>query len=564
MPTCKICQKSFDITALEKSLCRKLDFPLPQVCPDCSFQQQCAFRNDMFLYKRKCDLSGKTLLSHYAPSAFFPVYKEELWKTDTFDAMAYAQDFDFHQSFFEQYQTLSKKVPRPHRFSLGGLENSEYTDATSKLKDCYMIFSASENENCYYGEFAGWDKDCIDFLGCMKSELCYEIMQSEECYQCFFINNSTKCSDSYFLDNCVNCSHCFGCVNIKNKEYYWFNQPLSEKMYNEHLKKYKLSTFSGLTKAHSDFEKFLLTQPKLFVHGFDLENSSGDYIYNCKDCNNAYITHESENSVHVFHSYYLQDTARITSSDAIEIGYQTTMCSDWPNKMYDMSFCVNVFGKSRSLRYCDYCYTCEDCFGCIGLKKKQYCILNKQYTKEEYRKMVTKIIAYMKNTHEWGEFFPSYCSPFAYNETYANDFYPLSKEQALRQGYSWQDHLPQPVGKETLLTGQIPGDIHDASDSILQDIILCSSCGRNYKLIKQELDFYKKFELPIPRKCFRCRHVDRLHKRNPFHLWKRQCMCAESEHDHKGKCQREFQTSYPPDNPAKVYCKDCYNNVVNT
>ena len=37
------------------------------------------------------------------------------------------------------------------------------------------------------------------------------------------------------------------------------------------------------------------------------------------------------------------------------------------------------------------------CFGCVGFKHKQYCILNKQYTKEEYEKLVQKIIKQMND-----------------------------------------------------------------------------------------------------------------------------------------------------------------------
>jgi hypothetical protein len=52
--------------------------------------------------------------------------------------------------------------------------------------------------------------------------------------------------------------------------------------------------------------------------------------------------------------------------------------------------------------------------------------LNKQYTKEEYEKLLPKIIAHMKKTGEWGEFFPISISPFNYEETPAMDYYPLT------------------------------------------------------------------------------------------------------------------------------------------
>jgi len=56
---------------------------------------------------------------------------------------------------------------------------------------------------------------------------------------------------------------------------------------------------------------------------------------------------------------------------------------------------VNLCRTNSELLYCDYCMNCQNCFGCAGLKNQQYCILNKQYTKEEYEKLVPQIIEKM-------------------------------------------------------------------------------------------------------------------------------------------------------------------------
>ncbi|MEI8091831.1 MAG: hypothetical protein WCG98_06540 [bacterium] len=34
-------------------------------------------------------------------------------------------------------------------------------------------------------------------------------------------------------------------------------------------------------------------------------------------------------------------------------------------------------------------------FGCVGMRDKEYCILNKQYTREEYETLVPQIIEKM-------------------------------------------------------------------------------------------------------------------------------------------------------------------------
>ena len=87
--------------------------------------------------------------------------------------------------------------------------------------------------------------------------------------------------------------------------------------------------------------------------------------------------------------------------------------------------------------------SCSDIFGCVGLRSTNYCILNKQYSKEEYKTMIPKVIAHMNEmpytdskgkTYTYGEFFPAELSPFAYNESLAQEYYPLDKATAEEQG----------------------------------------------------------------------------------------------------------------------------------
>jgi hypothetical protein len=73
------------------------------------------------------------------------------------------------------------------------------------------------------------------------------------------------------------------------------------------------------------------------------------------------------------------------------------------------------------------------------LRNKEYCILNKQYTKEEYEQLVPQIIDHMTKTGERGEFFPASISPFCYNETVVMEYYPLTKDEALAKGFKRMD-----------------------------------------------------------------------------------------------------------------------------
>jgi ERCC4-type nuclease len=63
--------------------------------------------------------------------------------------MYYSKDFDFNKNFFEQFLDLSQKVPK-QALIVQEQENSNYLNFAYKIKNCYLIFASSEDENCYY------------------------------------------------------------------------------------------------------------------------------------------------------------------------------------------------------------------------------------------------------------------------------------------------------------------------------------------------------------------------------------------------------------------------------
>ncbi|MGC9603295.1 MAG: hypothetical protein ABSF47_02395, partial [Minisyncoccia bacterium] len=168
--------------------------------------------------------------------------------------------------------------------------------------------------------------------------------------------------------------------------------------------------------------------------------------------------------------------------------------------------------------------------------------------------------------------FPPELSPFAYNETIAQEYFPLTKGEAEKQGYRWKD----PDTKEyqiTLLPTKLPDHIKDTGDDILKETIGCAhaappaggcthQCTTAFRIIPEELSFYRRMNLPLPRLCPNCRHYERLAQRNPLKLWHRQCMCDKATHTHKGHCLNEFETSYSPERKEIVYCEQCYNAEV--
>ncbi|NVN97130.1 hypothetical protein HXX01_02765, partial [Candidatus Nomurabacteria bacterium] len=198
----------------------------------------------------------------------------------------------------------------------------------------------------------------------------------------------------------------------------------------------------------------------------------------------------------------------------------------------------------------------------IGLKNKQYCILNKQYTKEEYFEMIEKIKKHMDNmpyidakgrVYKYGEFFPYELCPFGYNEAVINDHFPLTKEEILERGYPYKEKQDNKY-IITLKAKDIPDDIKDTDDSILNEVIECEESGKAFKITPFEFQFYQRMNIPIPRLHPDERYKKRLAFRNPMVLYTRKCM-------HEG-CNNEFETTYAPERPEMIYCKECYQREV--
>ncbi len=492
--TCRQCQSSFDITEDDLSFLEKVSpviagkkelIPPPTLCPDCRLQRRMACVNQLALYERKCDMTGTNVVSNIKPEAPYKVYRQQDWHSDKWDALSYGRDFDFSRSFFEQWNELCLAVPRPSLFT--GFEfdeNSAYTNHSGKNKDCYFIFDSDENRECYYSYSVNGCTNCTDCFRVRKSELCYECIDCIRCYDSSFLQDCDNCTESMFLKNCTGCSHCIMCSNLKNKEYHVENKPVSKQEFESF--KAILGSKQMTKNAQDRFAQLAAEFPQKFMHGTNNEDVLGDYLINCK---NAFMCFDSEDlwdCRYVYQAFMpLKSCMDIQECGDGELLYE---CSVLGYSANASQFCHHVLATISELTYCSLCPHSKNCFGCIGLQRKQYCIFNKQYSQEEYEKLVPKIIEHMRSTGEYGEFFPVTISTYAYNESLAQDYYPLTKVEVLARGWEWKDKDPRDYRPQTY---QIPDAITDTTDTAVGEVLACQTCGKNYRIISKELAFYR-------------------------------------------------------------------------
>lgn len=542
---CAITKKPFFISDQEIAFCESNQIPLPTIAPHERLREMLSFYNSIFLYNSTCDLTGKPMLSIVPPSKKVKTYDIGVWMDDTaWDPLSYGRDFDFSRSFFEQFNELQREVPIPSRsVVLSTMENSDYTNGISGAKNCYLIFDSDNSEDCYFCYHMNTVKNIVDSINIKNSELCYASKHLTNCYNLKFAENCANCSDSTFLFNCHNLKNCFGCTNLSNKEYYWYNEPLPPEEFKIQYAKLRLGSYSELEKEKKKFADF---KAKSFVKeltGLKNENSTGNFLNETKDCTNTFFSSNAENCENCIRANKGKNSfVYAIFGNHIELLYNSAVCG---HNVYNAKFCLNCFVNPRDIEYCIYVgFGSENCFGCIGLRKKQYCILNKQYSKEKYFELVQRIKQHMLATGEYGKWFPNSFSAYYYNKSEAMNFFPLTREQALERGFSWEEETMESFEP----TYQIPDDINDVKDDILSAILRCNVTGKKYRIIKQELALYRRFQLPIPRV-------------SPLERLRNHCQALnipEVSENHCAKCQKKISTVYGGNN---VYCEECYANA---
>ena len=581
--TCQNCKNDFSVKPEDLSFYQKMNVPAPTWCFPCRLMRKMCWRNERIWYRRTCDATGKSILSIFDPKKPYKVYDQEYWKSDAWDPMDYGREYDFSKNFFEQFSDLLKDVPHPNLIQKNVI-NSEYSNISLNIKNCYMtIGTDGAEDSSYINGMIRRVKESMDLYQCSDDEYCYQSVDCEKSNKLFFSQNCASCNDSFFLYDCRNCISCIGCVGLRNKQYYIFNNQYTREQYLQVVKELNTGSINSLNEVKAQFEVLKLSVPQKYAMVLNSENVIGDDIINARNCFSCFNAKDRVENCH--YSFRVNQNTKD--------GYDGYIVWNGSEMFYDL---LSSTGQNLKLsgfiwggfdvEYSYNCFDCNNIFGCTGLRNKSYCILNKQYTKEEYQASVSKIKEHMNTlpylgtlgkTYGYGEFFPPEISLFDYNETAAQDYYPKSKEQVLASGFSWRDSDEKNY-QITKKVGELPDSISEVPDSITSEVIEClhqgkchDQCATAFRIIPSELAFLKRFNIPLPQLCPACRHMDRIRLKNPMNLWHRTCMCdpsinsgqASANHFHGGSpCDVEFETSYAPDRPEQVYCEKCYQAEV--
>ncbi len=522
----------------------KYQIPAPTLCPEERQRRRLIWRNERKLYKRKCDASGKDVISTYSPDYVWKVYEQTYRWSDKWDAIEYGRNVDFGKSFNQQFSSLLHDTPQMSVINFNN-QNSAYNNYLNDSKNCYMCSGSWYLEDCLFCNWTYESKDLVDCGYCSKWDNGYMNIACELFFKTNFCIECKNLSESSFCFDCESSKFCFGCVWLRNREYCIYNQQYTKDEYHTYIQQIDMSNINNILSKIEELKKTFWYNAARITSS---ENCLGNDIKNCKNLIMCFEIGQSEDMKYCRELIDMKKSQDVNNQWYSELEYEI-MGFGYNYNVHFTLYSANC----KNIYYCAFCQNCENCFGCVSLHHKQYCIFNKQYTKQEYEQLVSKIIEHMTNTWEWGEFFSPTSGVFAYNESVAQDFMPLTREEALVKWYKRQDNNYDPTIPvwANIVTNHQTVNLSSDED-ILKSIFICEVSKRPFRIIKQELDFYHKHNLPLPTKHPDIRYQERMNLRPKRDIHLRTC----------DTCQTEILSVYSWEFTWKVFCEACYNKEI--
>ncbi len=581
---CQNCKQNFTIEPDDFAFYEKIKVPPPTFCPECRLKRRLTWRNERTLYRRSCDSCSEPILAAYHPNSPYTIFCSKCWWSDKWDPKSFGKDYDFSRPFFEQFNDLLNNVPRIALIETNNA-NSQYCNYSIGNKNLYYSFASHYNEDSGYLQYSNKMKQSFDCLHVGNSIMTIGSNYCERLYNCAYLTYAFDSSDCVLGYDLHNCTNCIGCVNLRNASYQIFNNQYSKEEYFK-LKKELLATNQSFEQAKIVFNDLRKKYPAPESYQKKCIDSLGNDLEETKALSYCFSVKHTEDSKHIYiNAINIKNSmdANNLAADPSEFIYESQGISGSSN----MKFCDASWSGDSFCTYSNICFSSQNLFGCVGIRGSSYVILNKQYTKEEYEDLVPKIIAHMNKMpfvdnkgikYSYGEFFPTQISPFAYNESIISQYFPLSKDEALQEGYRW---VEKELNNYKVTFTKELYDISSIDTSFSKEVFNCNhegncqhQCPKAFRMNEDEINVYKKIGIPIPTLCPSCRHYERLHDRGEYKFFSATCACGGkhdenniyenlSSHIHSvSKCKKSFETVFTKELHPIIYCRECYKQEV--
>jgi hypothetical protein len=277
------------------------------------------------------------------------------------------------------------------------------------------------------------------------------------------------------------------------------------------------------------------------------ENVNGAFMENSKNCDNCFFSLELEDCSNVVRGFKLKDALDSVCAYGSELVY---LCAMVQEGCYDVSYCHNII-RSKFLRYSMNCWDCENCFACCGLVRKRYCILNKQYTENDYHQLKAKIEKHIENEGIVGQFFPYYFAPNNYEESLASFYYPLTKDEQKKLGYRLSEVV---INREpsAYTLSDIPDNALEVSKDISTKIFWDEEYLKPFRITDFDVQFSKSHYVPLPNGYY-IKRIKDLFQWMHFNGSLREAKCTITG--------ERVMTNLPENFTGRIVCEDAYRNL---
>lgn len=545
------CEKNFSITKEDVEFLTMLRAVPPNFCPTCRRMRRLTHLNLTRLFAVTCQKEGhnENLISVFPKEHPFPI-----WDTESFQNIEdhyMGRQYDETKTPYQNVYDMRKVFPIANFLNRdSSLVNSEYASGGRNLKNGYYVFGCFSSEDVWYTNHTKSVKQVMNSRVTKNSEFVYQGVFSEHLYKCSFVYFSKNCTDSTFLYDCRNCINCFGCVNLRNKSYCIWNKQYTKEEYMDFMVKHVPFSRDFLDDSYTTFFNLVKELPVNASRNIQSENCKGILL---EDSIDLYDVIDGNNSQHVRHG-----DGVISHKDSMDIlfsggnSHHLYMCTNIGSKASNIKFSVS----SKYCTECEFVFNCKNltnCFMCFGLQNKSFCILNTQYSEEEYYKKVDQIKTRMLELGEYADGVGMEFSAQAYNFSLAQFSFPLSRTEVEDLGGYWAEEPESNVGNlEVLDSNTLPQTIKDVSDDILFQAILCPVTERPFKVVASELAFLRRMNLPL----------STIH---PSERMRRNFLLApegKMYHTQCFLCNSSIESLYDPKDGYKLYCETCFKREV--
>ncbi|HQH26557.1 MAG TPA: hypothetical protein PLP17_04100, partial [Oligoflexia bacterium] len=374
--TCALSGNAFEVTTDDQEFYRSsgavidgvlYPLPAPTLSPRERLRRRLALRNERNLYKTRCCVSGRALVSVFSPDKPIKVVDCALWREQ--DNLQFGRPFDFSRPFFQQFDELYRDTYKPHVIHTGETVNSEYCHFAGWVKNCYLVFDIGYSEDCLYCVDIGRSRNCVDCFIALHSELCYEGVKLLNCYNVFFGTRCRSTSFSAFVEDCIGCTRCIGCIGLRNQDCCIFNRPVSKQEFETCWQQIFDGTRRSLNHFRNQFARFSAGIAQRSQYLINCENSTGQDLENCVNVKQSVNCFEARNLRYCLECYFdAADSYDVNNwGEQMEFCYELSGCGGQKGKA-GLSHCMfgtYLFYGGYDLFYCINCVdVCQHLFGC--------------------------------------------------------------------------------------------------------------------------------------------------------------------------------------------------------